>query len=115
MSRAIQSRFMALLEEEKLADSSQILSLDDFDEPPLFSRNDQVEFLRPLTQEQPMVAGQHVRVADGRQHPPNKARRASRRQATKLTSTTSFRNPKEAMDRPTTGKFCAATATVLFP
>jgi hypothetical protein len=56
MDPAIQSRFMALLQEKNLADPSWILSVDEFDEPPLFSRNDQVEFLRPLPEKQRMIA-----------------------------------------------------------
>lgn len=63
MDPAILGRFMALLRDEDLADPSWVLMLDEFDEPPLFSRNDQVEFLRLLPERQRLIATLEIVLA----------------------------------------------------
>lgn len=63
MDRAIHDRFMALVRDEGLADPSWILSLDEFDEPPLFTRDAHVEFLRPLPTKQRLIVTLEVLLA----------------------------------------------------
>jgi hypothetical protein len=63
MDGSIRSKFMALVRDEDLADPSWILRLDAFDEPPLFSRSGQVEFLRPLAEAERVVATLDIMLA----------------------------------------------------
>lgn len=57
MDTKLRNSFRRLLKEENLDDPSWVLELDTFDEPPLFTRNTQVEFLHPVPGEQrPIVA-----------------------------------------------------------
>lgn len=56
MRTAILEQFEALLKSEGLSDPAWILRLDEFDEPPLFTRVDQVEFLRALDVEERCLA-----------------------------------------------------------
>lgn len=57
MDAHIRKHFRDLINEENLEDPSWILTLDNFDEPPLFCRTNQVEFLRSIPEElRPVVA-----------------------------------------------------------
>lgn len=52
--------FMALLRAEDLADPSWVLELDEFDEPPLFTRYHQIEFLRRIPEEERCIAALEI-------------------------------------------------------
>ncbi|MGE0550219.1 MAG: hypothetical protein AB7O24_25400 [Kofleriaceae bacterium] len=56
MNPAVHEKFEALLRAEGLNDPSWVLQLDDIDEPPLFTRHAQVEFLRDMPEEERCVA-----------------------------------------------------------
>ena len=56
MEPSLYREFMALVRQEGLDDPSWVLTLDEFDEPPLFTRFRQLEFLRLVPETQRVVA-----------------------------------------------------------
>lgn len=60
MTSAMLNMMMAVVREEQLADPSWILDLDDIDEPPLFTRDEQVEFLYRIPRSERCVTALQV-------------------------------------------------------
>lgn len=79
MDPKIRSNFMKLVRDEDLADPSWILQLDAFDDPPLYTRFRQIEFLRPLPETQRVVSTLEIMLSLLEQHADLAARCAAHR------------------------------------